>query len=266
MEFHEHKRISMNQKKYHSQNMHHAREFVKELILEMKELVKSCVLFGSNTHDTLKKDSDIDLMIVLDNVSVFVSPELRESYQIIVKKLSSRISNKLHIMTVNLSDVWDMARKGDPLFINILRYGVPLFDRDIIEPMQYLLEIGKIRPTTESVINFKARSEKLMEDCSKHLENCYFDLYYALVDATHALLMAHEITPPSPKEMPQLVANHFATKPGKELSQLISEVHKRVKDCEHRLGGEIQPKEIEVIRKKVEKSLKFCYKEIEKKI
>lgn len=266
MEFDEHKRKHLNQQKYHTQNIHHAREFVKELLIEMKELVKSCVLFGSNTHDTLKKDSDIDMLIVLDNVSVYVSPELRESYKIIVNKISSQISDKLHIMTLNLSDVWDMARKGDPLFINILRYGVPLFDRDIIEPMQYLLEIGKIRPTTESVVNFKARSEKLLEDCDKHLENCYFDLYYALVDGVHALLMAHEITPPSPKEMPSIVANHFTSKKGKELSEVLVEVYSRVKDCEHRIGGSIQPKEIEQARKKVEKVLKFCFEEIDKKI
>ena len=246
--------------------MHAAREFVKELVIEMKDLVKSCVLFGSNTHDTLKKDSDIDLMIVLDNVSVFVSPELRESYQIIVKKLSHEISDKLHIMTVNFSDVWDMARKGDPLFINILRYGVPLYDKGLIEPMQFLLETGKIRPTTESIINFKARSEKLMEDCNKHLENCYFDLYYALIDAVHAMLMSHEITPPSPKEMPQLVANHFTSKKGKELSQTLLDIYLRVKECEHREGGQITPKEIEKTQKSVEKQLKFCYDEINKKV
>lgn len=266
MEFEQHKRKHLNQQKYHTQNIHFAREFVKEILVEMKELVKSCVLFGSNTHNTLKKDSDIDLLIILDNVSVYVSPELRESYQIISKKLTSQISDKLHIMTLNLSDVWDMARKGDPLFINILRYGVPLFDRDIVEPMQYLLETGKIRPTTESVINFKARSQRLLEDCDKHLENCYFDLYYSLVDGVHALLMSHEITPPSPKEMSSIVANHFSTKKGKELSGVLVELYSRVKEIEYREGGKIQPKEIELARKKVEKVLYFCFEEIDKKI
>ena len=266
MEFTEKHRVSLNQKQYHSHNLNCAREFVKELVLEMKELVKSCVLFGSNTHDTLKRDSDIDLLIILDNVSVFVSPQLRESYQIIVNKLSQEISQKLHIMTLNLSDAWDMARHGDPLFINILRYGVPLFDKNIIEPMQYLLEIGKIRPTTESVINFKARAQTLLEECDKHLENCYFDLYYSLVDATHSLLMAYEVTPPSPKEMPKLILHTFSSQKSKQLSETLFEVYSRIKEIEHRVGGNISPKEIEVTKKRVTKVLEFCFKEIDKKI
>lgn len=266
MEFEEKKKIQVNQKKYHSQNTHIAREFVKEILPEMRELIKSCVLFGSNTKDTLQKDSDIDIMVVLDNVSVYVTPEMREAYQIIVKQITQKISPKLHIMSINLSDVWDMARKGDPLFINILRHGVCLYDKDIIEPMQYLLEIGKIRPTTESIVNFKARSEQLMNDYHTHLENCYFDLYYALVDGVHALLMSHEVTPPSPKEMSQIIPHYITSKKGQELSECMQDVYTRVKEIEHRNGGQINCKELDRVQKKIEKNLNFCYEEINKKI
>ncbi|MFP4401981.1 MAG: nucleotidyltransferase domain-containing protein [Candidatus Nanoarchaeia archaeon] len=266
MEFEEHKNISYNQKKYHSQNIHLAREFIKELVQEMRGVVKSCVLFGSNTHETLNKDSDIDIMIVLDNVSVYVTPELRESYQIIVQKIVSQVSPKLHIMSMNLSDVWDMARKGDPLFINILRHGVPLYDTSLIEPMQYLLEIGKIRPTTESIMNFKARSEQLMNDYHTHLENCYYDLYYALVDGVHAMLMSVEVTPPSPKEMPHIIPNYFTSKKGQELSHTFLEIYNRMKEIEYRRGGRVTTQELEKTKKSVEKQLQFCYKEIDKKI
>lgn len=266
MEFEEKKKVHTNQKKYHSQNTHLAREFIKELVVEMKDIVKSCVLFGSNTQDTLQKNSDIDIMVVLDNVSIYVTPELRESYQIIVQKIVSKVSPKLHIMTINLSDVWDMARKGDPLFVNILRHGVCLYDTSVIEPMQYLLEIGKIRPTTESIVNFKARSEQLMNDYHIHLENCYYDLYYALVDGVHALLMSYEVTPPSPKEMPQIIPHYITSKKGQELSQCMQEIYNRVKEIEHRNGGQINCKELDKAQKKIEKHLNFCYGEINKKI
>ena len=266
MEFNEKKRITANQKKYHSQNIHYAREFVKDILVEMKDTIRSCVLFGSNAHNTLDKNSDIDVLVVLDNVSVYVTPELREAYEIIVKKIVSQVNPKLHIMSINLSDVWDMARKGDPLFINILRHGVCLYDKDIIEPMQYLLEVGKIRPTTESILNFKARSEQLMVDFHTHLENAYFDLYYALVDAVHSVLMAHEITPPSPKEMTQIVAHTITSKKGQELSQSLNLVYERMKQIEHRLGGRVDCKELEKTQKLVEKQLNFCYELINKKL
>ena len=128
MDFEQKKRNSLNEEQYHIENLKCAREFSKGLLEEMNELVRSIVLFGSNTHDTLDKNSDIDIMVVLNNVTVYVSPELREAYTIILEKLSQKISPKLHIMTVNLSDLWDMARKGDPVLTNILRYGHALFD------------------------------------------------------------------------------------------------------------------------------------------
>jgi uncharacterized protein (UPF0332 family) len=205
-------------------------------------------------------------MIVLDNVSMYVTPELRESYQIIVQKIVSQISPKLHIMSVNLSDVWDMARKGDPLFINILRHGVALYDTSIIEPMQYLLEIGKIRPTTESIMNFRARSEQLLQDYTTHLENSYYDLYYALVDGVHALLMSYEVTPPSPKEMPEIIPHYITSKKGQEVSQTLSSIYARVKEIEHRSGGQITTQELEKTHKSVKKQLAFCNQEIDKKI
>ena len=94
MDFTQKKKLSANQEKYHIENLAIAREFSKELIKELKELVRSIVIFGSNTNNTLRKDSDIDLMIVLDNVSIFVTEELREAYHIIVKKLNSDIGKK----------------------------------------------------------------------------------------------------------------------------------------------------------------------------
>lgn len=266
MEFEQPRHEHHNMKKYHAQNIHYAREFIKELLKEMNSIVKSCVLFGSNTKNTLDKNSDIDVLVVLDNVSVYVTPELRETYQIITKKLVSQINPQLHIMSINLSDIWDMARKGDPLFINILRHGICLFDKDIIEPMQYLLSIGKIRPTTESILNFKARSEQLLDDFHVHLENCYFDLYYALVDGVHAMLMSYEVTPPSPKEMPQIVAHTISSKQGKELSLALQSIYTRVKEIEHRNNGRITCKELEKTQKIVEKQLTFCHEHINKKL
>ncbi len=234
MDFEQKKRISSNQEKYHIENLKLTREFSKNLIQEMDNLVKSIVLFGSNTHDTTKKTSDIDLMIVLDNVSVFVTPELREAYKIITQNLSEKISNKLHIMTVNLTDLWDMARKGDPLLINILRFGLPVFDRDLVEPLQYLLEIGRIKPSRETVYNYMARAQTLHEETTKHLDEAILDLYYSTVDMVHATLILQKVMPPSPKEMPKIFKKTFKNN-AKILkhAKTIDELYSTAKDIEH---------------------------------
>ena len=233
MEFEQKKRKATdNEENYHIENLRVVREFSKKLISEMNSLVKGIVLFGSNTKNTLKKDSDIDLMIVLDNVSVFVTDELREAYRVIVNNLIANSSKKLHVMTVNFSDLWDMARKADPVLVNILRTGVPIYDTNLIDPLQYLLEIGKIRPSLETVNNYRSRSKTLLEDTQKHLEDAILDLYYAVIDIVHATLMTAGKMPPSPKEMPELFKRTFKGKELEKHSKFISEVYRLSKDLE----------------------------------
>lgn len=256
MDFEQKPKRSLNEQRYHIENLRHARDFSKQLLEEMGELVRSIVLFGSNaTNDKIKKSSDIDILIVLNNVSVYVTAELREAYRVIVDKISSKVSDKLHILTINLSDLWDMSRKGDPVLTNILRYGYPLFDRDLVEPLQYLLEIGKIRPTREAVHNYLSRSETLIEESIKHLEDSLLDLYYGVVDCIHANLMSHLIIPPSPKDMPKYFRK--ACKKHVELgkhSTTIDEFYKLYKDIEHKkikVTGSLYDK----MRKKADKLL-----------
>jgi len=269
MEFEQKKRKTNNEENYHIENLKIAREFSKDLLGEMNEFVRSIVLFGSNTHDTLKKNSDIDLMIVLDNVSVFVSEELREAYKIITKKISGKHSNRLHLLTVNLSDLWDMSRKGDPLLINILRHGIALFDRDLVEPMQYLLEIGRIKPTREAVYNYISRSETLLNETNKIFENAVMDLYYSVVDMIHATLMAQGITPMSPKEMPKIFKKVFSGKKISVYSKDIEVFYKLVKDIEYKKIKNISGKEYDNYFKKASKLIenlsKFNTEELKKK-
>jgi predicted nucleotidyltransferase len=237
MDFAQKRRFSANEQKYHIENLKVVREFSKSLILEMRSVVKAIVLFGSNTKDTLRKDSDIDLMIVLDNVSVFVTPELREAYRIIVNKLVAESEKQLHIMTVNFSDLWDMARKGDPLLLNVLRYGLAIYDNNLIDPMQYLLEIGKIRPSREAVNNYMARSETLLTETRKHLEDAVLDLYYSVVDMVHATLMIEGMMPPAPKDMPGLFRKRFKGTKLEKSCGVIEEFYKVAKEIERNRGS-----------------------------
>lgn len=266
MDFKQRKKINENEKNYHFENLKISREFSKSILLELNELVRSIVLFGSNTHDTLNKNSDIDIMVVLDNVSVFVTEELREAYNIIVKKISQKHPDKLHILTVNLSDLWDMARKGDPVLINILRYGMPIFDRDLIEPMQYLLEIGKIRPTREAAYNYISRSETLIEETQNHLKNALLDIYYSVVDMVHATLITQKITPPSPKQMPIIFKETFKKTDLEKYYKDIEYFYNLSKDIEYNRDITIDGKLYDSSLKKAKLLISALKKFSEKKI
>lgn len=269
MKFEQPKKINRNEEKYHIENLKIARDFSRDLLKEMNDIVRSIVLFGSNTNNTQKKDSDIDLMVVLNNVSIYVTPELREAYKIITNNLNQKIGkNKIHLMTINLSDLWDMTRKGDPVIINVLRDGIPIFDRDLIEPLQYLLEIGKIRPTKEAINNYIARSKTLFDETQKHIENSVLDLYYSVIDIVHATIMSQGITPPSPIEMPEIFSNTFKGKPISKYSKEIKLFYKLAKDVE-KSKKKISGKELDELKKKASKIIsdleQFCKKEISKK-
>lgn len=268
MDFKQKKRLSSNENKYHLENLAIAREFSKGLILEMNEFVKSIVLFGSNTHDTLKKDSDIDIMVVLDNVSVFVSEELREAYRIITSKLNKEVGHdKIHLMTMNLTDLWDMARKGDPVLINVLRYGLPLFDRDLVEPMQYLLEIGRIKPTRESAYNYMGRADTLINDVDRYLYDAALDIYYAVVDIVHASLIVHNVEPPSPKQMPAIFKKTFKKNAVLlKYAEFIDETYKLAKDIEKRSVDSLTWNDVEKRKKKAIKFIELLKTHIEEEI
>ena len=256
MDFPQKKRKAKRSSKYLNENLKIAREFSKKMLEEMNEYVRSIVLFGSNTKQTQKKNSDIDILIILDNVTHFVTPELREAYSIISQKLVSTISSKIHLTTINLSDFWDMNRRGDPIIINILRSGLPLFDRDLVEPVQYLLEIGKIRPTKESIYTYFSRSETLLKETKNYVFEAYLDLYYACVDCVHALLMSKKCTPPSPRDMPELFKKTF--KDNKKLltyTPLIEELFALSKKIENRESGLLTGKDFDKLKVKVEKMI-----------
>jgi len=269
MEFEQKNKRNLNEKNYHFENLKISRDFSKQLLLEMKDLVRSIVLFGSNSQNTAKKDSDIDIMIVLDNVSVFVTPELREAYTLITNNLSKKLNNKLHIMTINLTDLWDMARKGDPVLINILRTGLPLFDRDLIEPLAYLLEIGKIKPSRETVYNYMQRSETLFNETNHHLEEAILDLYYSVVDMIHSTLIIQKIMPISPKEMPENFKKVFENNPKLlKNSLIIEEIYEVAKKIEHKeidLTGNLYDKLKKKSSKLITELKKFNLEEMKKK-
>ena len=270
MDFKQQQPLPKNEQKYHIENLRATRTFTKKLIEEMGDLVRSVVLFGSNTQNTLNKNSDIDLMIVLNNVSVFVTPELKEAYQIITNRLTQEISDKFHILTVNLSDLWDMARKGDPILVNMLRFGMPIFDRDLIEPMQYLLETGKIRPTKESIDNYSARASTLLDESNFHIKEALMDLYYAVIDQAHATLMIHNVLPPSPKEMPKIFRETFKDKKtlGKFSSE-IEEFYTLSKELEHKGNTLSTGSYYDIMRKKAQRIISYLkeynIKELKKK-
>jgi len=193
--------------KYKKSDLDISYSFSKDIYKECGNLIKAIVLFGSTArdHPDSKEHHDIDILIVLDDVSKQISKELAETYKIICEKSIAKVSPRIHVTTLKLSTFWEYVRVGDPVAVNILRDGVALLDTGFIDPLQALLRQGRIRPTSESVWQYYARAPVTMNNSRWHIMQATLDLYWAVIDASHAILMFYDQVPPSPAHVSDML-------------------------------------------------------------
>lgn len=199
------RKVNPNIEKYRKEDLDIAYEFAKEIHKELENFIKAVVIFGSTARGIEKPASDIDVLVVIDDVSIHLSRELIETYRLIVERLVVKISPRLHITTIRFTSFWDYIRNGDPIGINILRDGVALIDSGFFEPLQNLLRLGKIRPSEEAIWTYFIRAPNTMHNSKWHLLQATVDLYWAVIDAAHAALMSQGETPPTPRHVADML-------------------------------------------------------------
>ena len=220
-----------------------ALEFSKKLVKEVQTFVKGIILFGSVARKD-KKIGDIDILVIVDDISIQTDQPIVQGYRLIVKKLVSEISSRLHITTLKYTSFWEYVRVGDPVGINILRDGIPLVDKEFFEPLQKLLRLGRIRPTPEAIWAYHSKVLPTIENSKGHLLQAAIDLYWAVIDSSHAALMKIGEVPPSPDDVPRLLREKLV-KQGllkKKYPGIASEFYHLSKNIVHReltsLSGE----------------------------
>ena len=187
-----------------------ARKFSQKIYKEFSNFLKAVVLFGSAaTREKRSAGSDIDILIVIDDVSMQLSQELITTYRLIVEKMVVETSDRFHITTLRLTSFWEYIRAGDPVGINILRDGLAILDTGFFDPLQILLRQGRIRPTQESVWNYYMRAPTTLHNSKWHVLQATLDLYWAAVDSAHAALMHIGEVPPSPDHVADLLETKF---------------------------------------------------------
>ena len=93
--------------------------------------------------------------------------------------------------------------QGDPVIINVLRYGEAVLDfGGFFEPLKYLLINGKIKSTPEAIYNCLQRAPTHFLRSKVSELNSIEGLYWCMVDSAHAALMAAGQAPPSPEHVP----------------------------------------------------------------
>jgi len=181
-----------------------AMDFATKLYKKFNKIIKSVVLFGSSIKQTSTAGSDIDIIIILDDVAIKWDQELIAWYRTELDKILRRnpYQKSLHINTIKLSTWWEDLMRGDPVIVNILRHGESIIDlAGFFEPLKYLLITGKIKSTPESIYNCLQRAPQHLLRSRVAELNAIEGLYWAMVDSAHAALISANVPPASPEHV-----------------------------------------------------------------
>lgn len=181
-----------------------ALDFATKVYKKMGQPIKSIVLFGSAVKKSISLGSDIDVIIIIDDVSIKWDMELtawyREELDNIVN--ANPYNKSLHINTVKLSTWWEDILKGDPTVINIIRYGEAIIDlAGFFEPLKYLLLQGKIKGTPEAIYSCLQRAPSHLARSKMSELGAVEGIYWSMIDSAHAALISANILPASPEHI-----------------------------------------------------------------
>jgi len=189
-----------------------AYDFAVKAYERFGKMIKSIVLFGSAAKKTAVKGSDVDIIIIVDDCSVQWDDELVAWYREELGKLirANPYKKTLHINTVRLSTWWQEMMRGEPVILNIIRYGQPLIDfGGFFNPLKVLLAQGKIKSTPEAIYVILQRAPLHLLRTKAALLNSIEGLYWTMVDSSHAALIAAKKVPPSPEHIPVMLKETF---------------------------------------------------------
>lgn len=190
-------------------------DFALKVYEQFNKIIKSIILFGSTAKGTMQKGSDIDLIIIVDDASIKWDDELIAWYREELGKLIelNPYRKPLHVNTVKLTTWWDDLLRGEPVVLNVIRYGEPLVDfGGFFLPLKFLLAEGKIKPTPEAIYAALQRAPRHLARSKASLFNAIEALYWSMVDAAQAALIAANQIPPSPEYIPAILKKVFVDK------------------------------------------------------
>ena len=255
MQFKTHKRRTkpLREKKYSKKDVDVAFDFSKKINANLGGLVSAVVLFGSSFRrlsrgKATKATGDIDILVILDDVKIKMTADVVQTYRIIVKKTIADVApDRLHVQILHLTAWWGYVRAGDPVAINILRDGFALVDTGWFDPLQALLDAGKIRPSEEAIWTYANMAAASLYRAQSHIINATMDLYWSAIDASHAALMAADVIPPSPKHVADMLREHFVKKGelAEKQAKTMEMFYKISKDIVHKKIEKVEAKDFD---------------------
>ncbi len=255
-------------------------EVHKSMVLKkFEKYIVSYVLGGSIYKGTAREESDIDIFIIVDDTDVkrMTRGELVDKLRAIMYGMAGEagmitgVQNNLHLQVWILTDYWDALKESSPVIVDVLRDGIPLYDRGMFLPWKQLLLMGKVRPSSEAIDMFMSTGDQALQRVKYKLKEIGMDdIFLAILTPTQAAMMLYGIQPPSPKETPALLRDTFL-KEGlleEKYIKILEDNLKIRKDIEYGIKKELSGKEVDKLLESAEdylKRIKVLFEAIEKR-
>ncbi|MBI2575464.1 nucleotidyltransferase domain-containing protein [Candidatus Woesearchaeota archaeon] len=244
-------------------------EIHKTMVLKKFErYIVSYVLAGSLIQGKATEKSDVDVFIVIDDTDVkrMTRAELKDKLRAIIIGMSievgdlTGIRNKLNVQVYILTEFWDSIREANPIIFTFLRDGVPFYDRGIFMPWKQLLQMGRIKPSTEAIDMYMSTGDQILKRVAFKLKEIGMeDTFWAILTPSQAALMLYGVPPPTPKETPEVMREIFVKKLGLLEEDYIKILERNIqvrKDLEHGDRKELSGKEVDELMKDADSYLK----------
>jgi len=189
-----------------------AMDFAVKAHKKFDRLIKASILFGSQAKNQASLGSDIDIIFIIDDASINWDLELISWYREELAKLTALDSHTkdLHINTMKLTTWWRDLMYGDPVVINIIRYGEALIDSGgFFNPLKSLLLQGKIHSTSEAVYSALQRAPQHLARSKSAGLGAIEGVYWTIIDSSQAALMMAGKVPPSPEHISEMLKETF---------------------------------------------------------
>ena len=217
--------------------------FTNQIRKAYGDLVKSVLIFGSAATGSMKKTSDADIWVILDDTATKGSEDL-ERVQAQIQLVSAQMKD-LHIQTTGLTEFWGWMKKGSPELFNFLRVGLVIYDTGFVKPVQRMLKAGLLPPSEETV-GIKIRSADVhVKKVELAMKSMIFDLRYAATDACQSVVMYYYKTTPDQKQMPKELEKLVKErKLEPEWIKKFEELNQLWKDIEHKKIKKVGPEHL----------------------
>lgn len=202
------------------ERMRIARRFSEKLLKKHRKFIMSVVLVGSSARKDFGIESDIDLLILIDDTHPDFKPEVQKKIEEDIARISMSIPDtqkevvnpvtgervKTTVIDASqiflLTEFWDYARTGNPLINIYLRDGIPIYDVGVFRALKGLQEKGKIRVTREATEKqLKHAFERLNRAKVANLFVVASDCYGAMTTSALAVLAFMGRTPVPPSKL-----------------------------------------------------------------